>query len=130
MKNVFNTLIIGIMIFIGYTFVGHDYVNFYFLDGKKEVLDTAAEINALCNTHKSCPEALTGWHSDTIGGEPMLTKGNMIYFPVSDTKIANAERKNKNYPSFRLVYRFFMPDDWPEASGGVGKTVTASWKSR
>jgi len=130
MKNVINTLIVGFMVFIGYTFVGHDYVKFNFLDGKAETLDVAKRINKLCNASGSCPKAFEGWQQDSIGGEPMLTKGSMIYFLLSDPKSEKSEDKNKSYPSFRLVYRFFMPDDWFEARGGVGMKVTAGWKSR
>ena len=57
MKTVVNTLIVSSIILTLYFFVGHGFVKFYF-SGKKEILQTAAFINDLCNASGSCP--LTG----------------------------------------------------------------------
>ncbi|MFX1298406.1 MAG: hypothetical protein ACFFD2_26570, partial [Promethearchaeota archaeon] len=63
MKTVVNTLIIGSILLILYLFVGHGFVKFYF-GGKKEILQTAALINDLCNSNGFCPLILEGWEGE------------------------------------------------------------------
>lgn len=119
MKSVGNALIVGSILLIAYVFAGHDYVSFY-LGGKAELLEAAESINRQCAANGACPTELPGWQP--WGDGRALAKGNMLYF-------ASKEAGDKPQ-TFRLVYRFFMPDDWFEAAGGVDKPVTAGWKSR
>lgn len=124
MNRLINFLIVGCALASLYTFGGHRYVKFYF-GGKTEILDLASSISDLCNTTKSCPEALEGWQ---VLGERKgsLRKDNMFYYPVT----GNGGEKSTNNNEFTLVYGFFAPDHWFEAKGGVGRSVTSGWKSR
>jgi hypothetical protein len=126
-KTVLNTLIIGSIFLILYFFVGHDFVKFYF-GGKTKILEAAAHINKLCNANGSCPTTLEGWQVWKDGSETLF-KDNMLYFVKPDEESKDND-KNKEYRSFRLAYRFFMPDHWFEAQGGVDRQVTSGWKSR
>lgn len=119
MKTASNTLVIGSLLLLLYLFVGHGFVHFY-LGGKAELLETAAEIKAQCDGGGACPATLPGWQP--WGDNRALAKGEMLYFAVED--------ESGRRSSFRLVYRFFMPDDWFEAEGGVDKSVSSGWKSR
>ena len=38
--------------------------------------------------------------------------------------------ESKQSQTFKLVYCFFMPDNWFEVQGGVGKKVTSGWTGR
>lgn len=126
-KSVLNILIIGSVLLILYFFVGHGFVKFY-VGGKAEILNTAAEINKQCNANGACPTSLEGWR--VRRDEPlMLSKGNMLYFVTTDKEDKDNDKGMKNQ-SFKLVYHFFMPDDWFEVQGGVGKQVISGWKSR
>jgi hypothetical protein len=126
-KSIVNILIISSILLILYFFVGHDFVKFY-VGGKAEILNTAAEINKQCNADGACPTSLEGWQ--VRRDEPlMLSKGNMLYFVTTDKEDKDGDKGMKNQ-SFKLVYRFFMPDDWFEVQGGVGKQVISGWKSR
>lgn len=124
MKTLKNTLVIGSILLLAYYFAGHDYLKF-FLGDKSEMLDIAGRISQQCNTDRSCPTALTGWQSS--GGKSVtLSKDNMLYFASS--RAGNDENSNpEDYSEFRLVYRFFLPDHWFEAQGGVDKPVTSGW---
>lgn len=122
-----NVLIIGSILLILYFFVGHDFVKFFF-SGKTKILEAAAHINKLCNANGSCPLTLEGWQVRGSGSE-RLFKDNMIYFVTPGAGSKDSGKINK-HQEFRLVYRFFLPDDWFEAQGGVGKKVTSGWKSR
>ncbi len=126
-KTVVNTLIIGSILLILYFFVGHDFVKFYF-SGKTEILEAGAHINKLCNANRSCPKTLEGWQVWRSGSESLF-KDNMIYF-VTPGERSKDSSKSKKHQEFRLVYRFFLPDDWFEVQGGVGMKVTSGWKSR
>ena len=126
-KTVLNTLIIGSILLIPYFFVGHDFVKFY-VGGRAEMLEAAAGINKQCNANGACPTILEGWH-ERSSRKGILFKGNMLYFVASDSGDNNSDN-SKQHQSFRLVYRFFMPDDWFEVQGGVDKQVTSGWKSR
>jgi len=127
MKTVLNTLIIGSLFLILYFFAGHDFVKFYF-GGKTEILQAAAHINKLCSADESSPTTLKGWQVWRSGRET-LSKDNMLYF-VTPGKGSKGSDKSKRHQTFRLVYRFFMPDHWFEVQGGVGKNVASGWKSR
>lgn len=122
MKAIINTLIIGLVLFILFAIVGASYTDFY-LGGKEEMLNQAAQINQLCNTNKACPTTLTGWLEE--GGT--LSKGNMLYIVSEGDQSAAAGKKHQSY---KIIYRFFAPDEWFEAEGGVNQPVTAGWKSR
>lgn len=127
MKNVVNTLIVGAILLIVYTFVGHDFVKFYF-GGETELRQAAANINKLCNDNGSCPTTPDGWQRWGSGSEELF-KDNMLYF-VTPGEVEKDNEKSKKHQEFRLVYRFFMPSKWFEAQGGVGREVTSGWKSR
>ena len=127
MKTLINTLIIASILLILYFFVGHDFVKFFF-GGKTEILEAAEHINKLCNANGSCPKTLEGWQVRGSGSK-RLFKGNMIYF-VTPGAGSKDSGKSEKYQDFRLVYRFFLPDDWFEAQVGVGKKVTSGWESR
>jgi len=122
-KTVLNTLIVGSILLILYIFTGHGFVKFY-TGGKTEILKAGALINKRCNESGACPTTLDGWHQSYTNPD-MMIKDDMAYF-VSSTE-AGAKGKHQ---TFRLVYRFFMPDDWFEVQGGVAKQVTSDWKSR
>ena len=126
-KTIINTLIVGSIFLIIYFFAGHDFVRFYF-GGKTEIHETAEHINRLCNANGSCPETLEGWQ---IRGEGsgMMFKGNMIYF-ITQAEGSKAGDQSKKHQEFKLVYRFFLPDHWYEARGGVGMKVSSGWESR
>ncbi len=126
-KTVLNTLIIGSILLILYSFLGHDFVKFYF-GGKTEILEAAAHINKLCNANGSCPTTLKGWQVWRSGSETLF-KDNMLYFVTPGERSKDSD-KSKKHQTFRLVYRFFMPDHWFEVQSGVGKKVTSGWKSR
>ena len=118
-RRLLDWLIVAVVLLILYTFAGHSFVTFY-LGGKTELLETAERINRQCAEQATCPTALPGWRQQ-FGGTA-LARGNMLYF-TGDEAAGQPQ-------SFRLVYSFFMPDDWFEASGGVGKPVTAGWTGR
>lgn len=118
MKSAGNALIVGSILLILYVFIGHDFVKFH-LGGKTEMLELAEQISRQCNAEKACPPSLPGWQPY---GNSALARGNMLYF-------LNTESGDQ-HQSFRLVYRFSMPDDWFEAEGGVDRQVSAGWKSR
>ncbi len=109
-----------------YLFAGHDVVTFY-AGGKTEILEAGNQITALCNAHGACPTSLEGWEQSAAGNS--LAKGSMLYFVDAgeDGKDGNAR---KSHQTFKLVYRFSMPDDWYEVRGGVGTKVTAGWAGR
>jgi hypothetical protein len=123
LKKTVNLLIVGFILLIVYTFVGQDFVSFYF-GGKTDLVETATRINQLCNANGACPTTLDGWQP-RHSGRPMLSKGKLLYILPSGEGPAAGEPQ-----SFRLVYSFFMPDHWFEARGGVGRQVTADWQSR
>ena len=127
MKTIINSLIIGAIIFILYFFVGHDFTKFYF-GGKTELLETAEHINKLCNANGLCPIKLEGWQVIESQSK-RLYKDNMIYIVTLGEGSKNGGM-SKKHQEFRLVYRFFPPDHWFEAQGGVGKKVTSGWESR
>lgn len=124
-KTVVKTLIIGTILLIFYLFIGHGFVEFYF-GGKKEILQTAALINKLCNANGSCPLTLVNWE----GENGRLRKGRNLYIA---TPIPGSENNEKSLKpqSFKLIYVMaFPPDDWFEVQGGVGKKVTSGWSGR
>ena len=123
-KTVLNSLIIGSILLILYVFAGHSFVKFY-TGGKADILEAGVQINKLCNSNGACPTTMDGWQP-SFSNSDMLYKDNMVYFVSSDEGVD----KGKKYQTFRLVYRFIMPDDWFEVQGGVGKSVTSDWKSR
>lgn len=125
--KVLNTLIIGSILLILYSFVGHNFVKFYF-GGKTEILEAAAHINKLCSANGSCPTTLYGWQVRRNGSETLF-KDNMLYFVNLGERSEHSD-KSKRHQTFRLVYRFFMPDHWFEVQGGVGKKVTSGWITR
>ncbi|MDH3713873.1 MAG: hypothetical protein OET44_08520 [Gammaproteobacteria bacterium] len=100
----------------------------FYLGGKAELLGVAAQINTQCNADGSCPTELAGWQAWNGAGAP-LSRGSMLYF-VSAGEGNDDRDGNAQHPAFRLVYRFFLPDHWFEARGGIGKSVTSGWKSR
>ncbi|MRR57067.1 MAG: hypothetical protein EG824_02465 [Deltaproteobacteria bacterium] len=125
MKTIVKTLIISSILLMLYLFIGHDFVKFYF-GGKKEILQTAALINDLCNASGSCPLMLESWE----GENGRLRKGRMLYMT---TPIPGSENNEKSLKpqSFRLIYVMNFPtDDWFEVQGGVGKKVTSGWTGR
>lgn len=126
-KSISNALIVGFILLVAYYFAGHDFVKFY-LGGKAELLGVAAQINSECNAGGSCPTELAGWRAWSDGDLP-LSKGNMLYFASAGDGTDEPD-ENGQYPAFKLVYRFFLPDHWFEARGGVGKTVASGWQSR
>ena len=126
-KTVLNALLIGSILLICYYFAGHHFATFYF-GGKTAMLETAAHINKLCNTNGTCPTTLEGWQVRRNGSETLF-KDNMLYFVTSGEGGKDSDQRKK-HQSFRLVYRFLIPDDWFEVQGGVGKKVTSGWKSR
>ena len=117
--RVSNLLATGGLLLVLYLFVGHGFVKFY-LGGKAELLDAASQIQQQCVSNGACPTALPGWQP--WGDNRALAKGELLYFVTVD--------EGGRPHAFRLVYQFFMPDDWFEAEGGVDRTVTAGWKSR
>ena len=121
MKTLINTIVIGAIIILLYTLVGHDVVKFY-LGGKTELLETAANINKLCNEIKSCPNNPEGWQSWGTGN--MFSNNNMLYLSFPHEGGAGKPRQ-----SFKLIYRFFVPE-WFEVQGGVGRELTTAWISR
>jgi len=125
LKTVVNTLIISSILLTMYLLIGHGFVEFYF-GGKKEILQTAALINNLCNAKGSCPLMLESWE----GENGRLRKGQMLYIT---TPIPGSENNEKSIKpqSFRLIYVMSFPtDDWFEVQGGVGKKVTSGWTGR
>ena len=114
-----NSIVVGAVLLVLYLFAGHDFVKFY-LGGKAELLEAAAQIDGQCDADGACPTTLPGWHA--WGDGRALAQGSMLYF----VDVVEAGRPQR----FRLVYRFFMPDDWFEAEGGVNRPVSAGWKSR
>ena len=124
-KTVVNTLIISSIFLTLYLFIGHGFVKFYF-NGKKEILQTAAFINDLCNASGSCPLILENWE----GENGRLRKGLMLYIAAPVPGSENNEKSLKSQ-SFRLIYVMnFLPDDWFEVQGGVGKKITSGWTGR
>lgn len=124
-KTVVNTLIMSSILSMLYLFMGHGFVEFYF-GGKKEILQTAALINNLCNANGSCPVRIESWE----GENGRLRKGRILYMT---TPVPGRENKEEdlNPQSFRLIYVMtFPPDDWFEVQGGVGKNVTSGWTGR
>jgi hypothetical protein len=124
-KTVVKTLTIGSILLILCLFIGQGIVEFYF-SGKKEILQTAALINNLCNANGSCPAMLESWD----GENGRLRKGRMLYMT---TPVPGSENDDKSLKpqSFRLIYVMaFPPDDWFEVQGGVGKKVTSGWTGR
>lgn len=126
-KFLLNALMAGFIAVILYFFVGHDFALFY-TGGKADFLSTAAQINERCNADGSCPTALDGWVAQSFRAD-MLSKGNLLYF-VSASKKATIGDRGKENQEFRLIYQFFMPDNWFEARGGVGRPLTSDWESR
>lgn len=125
MKTVVKILTIGSILFTVCLFIGQGIVEFYF-SGKKEILQTAALINNLCNANGSCPVTLESWD----GENGRLRKGRMLYMT---TPVPGSENDDKSLKpqSFRLIYVMaFPPDDWFEVQGGVGKKVTSGWTGR
>ena len=118
-------LIIGSILLILYFTVGFNFAEFYF-GGKTKILEAAAHINKLCNANGSCPLTLEGWQVEKNG---TLRKDKMLYFVVPVDGSKDSEKSIKPQ-AFRLVYMMTIPDHWFEAQGGVGKSVTSSWKSR
>jgi len=53
----------------------------------------------------------------------------MLYFVDADEESTDGVAR-KQQQTFRLVYRFSLPDDWYEVRGGVGKNITAGWAGR
>lgn len=127
LRTLINTLIIGSILVILYSIVGHNYVRFYY-GGKTEILEIATVINELCGSNRSCPLAIDGWQA-LHGNRDGLRKGSMFYFPAPGE--GNKESgQSKKHQEFTLVYSFFEPDHWFEVQGGVDKKVTSGWKSR
>lgn len=125
MKTVVNTLIVSSILLMFYVFIGHGFVKFYF-SGKKEMLQTAALINDLCNASGTCPLMLESWE----GENGRLRKGQILYVTTPITGSENNDKSPKPQ-SFRLIYVMtFPPDDWFEVQGGVGKKVTSGWTGR
>ena len=60
MKTILNTIIVAAIVLLLYSIVGHDFVKFY-LGGQAEMLETAANINKLCNDVDACPTQMEGW---------------------------------------------------------------------
>ncbi len=127
MKVILNTLIIGSIILILYAVVGHGFVIFYF-KGKTEILETAEQINELCNANGSCPTNPLGWQVGEYGRKVPF-KNSMLYI-ADPNEVSNDSHNSKKYLTFRLVYQFFMPDHWFEVQGGVNKEITSDWQSR
>lgn len=124
-KKIMNTLIISSIILITYIFMGHGFVEFYF-GGKKDILQTAAVINNLCNTNASCPLTLENWQ----GENGKLRSGQKLYITTPDQG-AGSSGNNPKPQSFKLIYVMAFPsDDWFEVQGGVGKNVTSGWTGR
>ena len=109
-----------------YVFVGHDLVRFY-ASGKAEILEAGNQISVLCDANGACPTTLEGWEPSAAGTR--LAKGAMLYF-VDAGEEGKGDGVGKKNQTFKLVYRFVMPDDWYEVKGGVGKQVTAGWTGR
>lgn len=126
-KNFLNTLIIGSIVLILYSIIGHRYVQFYFA-GKTEMLEWAAQFNELCNTNRSCPTSIDGWQV-LDGPRESLRKNNLQYYLSPDEEIKDSG-SGKKILEFTLVYGFFMPDHWFESQGGVDREVTSNWKNR
>ena len=124
LTRILNFLILGAIFAILYIFIGRGYVEF----DSAEVLKLAAEINKQCNDDGSCPARLDGW-AVLREGKAELKKGPMIYYPVPVDEGVNSQ-KHTEYKSFRLVYGFFLPDNWFEAQGGVDKPLTSGWENR
>lgn len=124
-KGLFSKLLIaGFIIAILYIFIGQDFLRFY-TGGREELLRTATLINERCNEDGACPATLDGWSARGT----MLAKGNMLYMLSPRTQRPD-EAKPEERQNFKLVYSFFMPDNWFEASGGVGEKVVMGWKER
>lgn len=124
-KPVTILIILAVLVTL-YLFLGHDVVRFY-TGGKTEILEAGNQINALCNTNNACPTTLEGWETSAAGTS--LAKGAMLYF-VDAGEEGKGDGGGKKNQTFKLVYRFVMPDDWYEVKGGVGKQVTAGWTGR
>lgn len=126
-KPLLKALSFGVIVAILYYFVGHDFMTFY-VGGKTELLATAAQINERCNADGACPAALEGW--TPLGSRAdVLSRDNMLYFVTAGETDAAGDQSKANQ-GFKLVYRFFMPDDWFEARGGIGRTLTSGWTGR
>ena len=125
MKTAVKTLTIGSILFLLCLFIGQGIIEFYF-SGKKEILQTAALINNLCNDNGSCPLVLESWE----GENGRLRKGRMLYIATPLPGSENNEKSLKPQ-SFRLIYVMTFPaDDWFEVQGGIGKIVTSGWTGR
>lgn len=125
-QKLVKILIISATLLVVYIFAGHDVVSFY-AGGKAEILEAGNRINALCNAHGACPSTLEGWEKSSAGAS--LSQGRMLYF-VDSGEDGTDGGARKNHQSFKLVYRFSVPDDWYEVKGGVGKQVAAGWAGR
>ncbi|MDZ4163489.1 MAG: hypothetical protein U1C55_00010 [Smithellaceae bacterium] len=125
-KSVVNTLIIGSILLMFYVFAGHDFFKFYF-SGKEEIIEAGEHINKICNANGSCPTTMERWQKSDSGNH--LLKGNMLYYVDFGQEIKGSSKMGKNQ-TFKIVYSFFMPDDWFEVQGGVGKKVTSGWTGR
>ncbi|MBI5552297.1 MAG: hypothetical protein HY911_12380 [Desulfobacterales bacterium] len=124
-KPVSILMILSVLVIL-YLFAGHGFLKFY-LGGKAEILEAGEHINSLCNANGACPTTLEGWEQANSGAH--LFKNEMLYYvdPGEDIKDGGERKQNQ---TFKLVYRFFMPDDWFEVQGGVGKQVTSGWTGR
>jgi len=126
-KPLLKALSFGAIAVIVYYFAGHDFMTFY-AGGKTELLATAAQISERCNAAGACPATLEGWKPSGSRVD-VLSKGNMLYFVTAGETDA-ASGQSKANQEFKLVYHFFMPDDWFEARGGVGRILTSGWTGR
>ncbi len=114
------------ILLVFYLFAAHDVVMFY-AGGKTEIMEAGKQITSLCNAQGACPTTLEGWEQSIAGTS--LAKGNMLYFVDADEESTGGAVR-KRHQTFRLVYRFSLPDDWYEVRGGVGKNITAGWAGR
>lgn len=126
MKRKLNIFMIGSIFLLIFAFVGQEFLVFY-SGGKSEMLEAGERINKLCNDNGACPASIEGWQKSYLGA--YLTKGNMRYY-ANLGKETKDGGKGENNQTFKMVYSFFMPDDWFEVQGGVGKQVTSGWSGR
>ena len=122
-----NFLIIGLILLIAYFHAGHGFTEFYF-EGKTEILEVASRVNKICNDSGSCPTTLEGWRARGSKASPLFN-GNMRYLVIAGDDKVNGGN-GKEFSGFRLIYSLFMSDHWFEVEGGVGKPISAGWKSR
>ena len=126
-RTVKSALTVGFIALVAYYFAGHGYLRFY-PAGRSQMLQIAAQINQQCSAQRSCPKALAGWQAGD-SESVMLSKEDLRYF-ASPTEGNNDKSGSGEYPAFRLIYRFFPPDHWFEARGGVNQAVSHGWQSR